>query len=70
MPAVPSHSCDWNRYNMQYALALSQQRGLKRPLEALGSEEDADTPHDDNSDSSDDDLHLIGGRGDRDGLLM
>lgn len=69
VPAVPSHSCDWNHYNMQYALALSQQRGLKRPLGPLGSEEDADTPHDDDdSDSSDDDLHLLRGHGD--GLLM
>ncbi|XP_062905832.1 PWP2 small subunit processome component [Mobula hypostoma] len=29
-----SKLCDWNRYNMRFALALSQQRGMKRPVEA------------------------------------
>ena len=35
-PVLP-HSCDWNRYNLQYALAVSKQRGLKRPSEPPGS---------------------------------
>ncbi|XP_038616528.1 periodic tryptophan protein 2 homolog [Tachyglossus aculeatus] len=26
-----SKLCDWNRYNIKYALAVSQQRGVKRP---------------------------------------
>ncbi|XP_012586613.1 PREDICTED: periodic tryptophan protein 2 homolog [Condylura cristata] len=46
-------SCDWNRYSLQYALALSRQRGVKRPPEprdgeaagAEDSEEDADSLH-------------------------
>ncbi|XP_042189769.1 periodic tryptophan protein 2 homolog [Callorhinchus milii] len=38
-----SKLCDWNRYNMQYTLALSQQRGLKRRVEPPGgSEQDSD----------------------------
>lgn len=40
------HSCDWNRYNIRYALALSQQRGLKRPSEPAGSEEDIEEDED------------------------
>ncbi|XP_004842548.1 periodic tryptophan protein 2 homolog isoform X1 [Heterocephalus glaber] len=40
--------CDWNRYNIQYALAVSRQRGVKRTLEAPGAEEE-------------DSLHLIRG---------
>lgn len=51
------HSCDWNRYNLQYALAVSKQRGLKRPSEPLGSEEEAGASEDDDDDS----LHLLGG---------
>lgn len=47
------NSCDWNRYNIQYALAVSKQRGLKRPSEPLGSDEEADA-------SDDDTLHLLG----------
>lgn len=39
---------------MQYALALSQQRGLKRSLAALGSEDGED---------EDEDLHLLAGAG-------
>lgn len=46
------NSCDWNRYNIQYALAVSKQRGLKRPSEPPGSNEGAET--------SDDTLHLLG----------
>ncbi|XP_072595331.1 periodic tryptophan protein 2 homolog [Vulpes vulpes] len=49
-----SKLCDWNRYNIQYVLAVSRQRGRKRPSEPLGSEEEADT-------SDDDTLHLLGG---------
>ncbi|XP_055975200.1 periodic tryptophan protein 2 homolog [Sorex fumeus] len=41
-----SKLCDWNRYNIRYALALSQQRGLKRPSEPLDSEEDAEEDED------------------------
>uniref|UniRef100_A0A452VNP3 PWP2 small subunit processome component n=1 Tax=Ursus maritimus TaxID=29073 RepID=A0A452VNP3_URSMA len=48
-----SRLCDWNRYNIQYALAVSKQRGLKRPSEPLGSDEEADA-------SDDDTLHLLG----------
>lgn len=51
------HSCDWNRYNLQYALAVSKQRGLKRPSEPLGSEEEAGA----SEDNDDDSLHLLGG---------
>ncbi|XP_069438086.1 periodic tryptophan protein 2 homolog isoform X3 [Ovis canadensis] len=51
-----SKLCDWNRYNLQYALAVSKQRGLKRPSEPPGSEEEADASEDD-----DDSLHLLGG---------
>lgn len=54
-PMCP-HSCDWNRYNLQYALAVSKQRGLKRPSEPPGSGEEADASEDD-----DDSLHLLGG---------
>ncbi|XP_004602545.1 periodic tryptophan protein 2 homolog [Sorex araneus] len=41
-----SKLCDWNRYNIRYVLALSQQRGLKRPSEPLDSEEDAEEDED------------------------
>lgn len=51
-----SKLCDWNRYNLQYALAVSKQRGLKRPSEPPGSGEEADASEDD-----DDSLHLLGG---------
>lgn len=65
---VHLHSCDWNRYNIQYALAVSKQRGLKRCSEPLGSEEEAD------GSDGDDSLHLLGGgRGEgdhRDRLLV
>ncbi|KAL0615505.1 Periodic tryptophan protein 2-like protein [Plecturocebus cupreus] len=53
-----SKLCSWNRYNMQYALAVSQQRGTKRPLEPLGSEEEEEAGA-----SEDDSLHLLGGGG-------
>ncbi|XP_058152309.1 LOW QUALITY PROTEIN: periodic tryptophan protein 2 homolog [Dasypus novemcinctus] len=49
-----SKLCDWNRYNIQYALAISKQRGMKRPLQPLGSEDDGGA-------SDDDSLHLLGG---------
>lgn len=56
-----SKLCDWNRYNMQYALAVSKQRGVKRPSEPPQSEEEE---QDDDNDS----LHLLGaGHGDGDG---
>lgn len=55
------HSCDWNRYNIQYALAVSKQRGMKRPSEPLGSEEEAEASDEEDS------LHLLsGGHGDED----
>ncbi|XP_030059627.1 periodic tryptophan protein 2 homolog [Microcaecilia unicolor] len=38
-----SKLCDWNRYNLKYALAISQQRGLKRSVESSMSDEDSDT---------------------------
>lgn len=60
-----SRLCDWNRYNIQYALAVSKQRGLKRPSEQPGSDDEADA-------SDDDTLHLLGtqhGDGDGDGHL-
>ena len=67
MGPVHLHSCDWNRYNIQYALAVSKQRGMKRPSDPLGSEEEADGSDDDDS------LHLLsGGHGegdDKDRLL-
>ncbi|KAM9088642.1 periodic tryptophan protein 2 homolog isoform 2-T3 [Megaptera novaeangliae] len=60
-----SKLCDWNRYNMQYALAVSKQRGLKRPSEPPGSEEEADASEDDDSS-----MHLLRrGPGDGDGPL-
>uniref|UniRef100_A0A2K5ZU66 PWP2 small subunit processome component n=1 Tax=Mandrillus leucophaeus TaxID=9568 RepID=A0A2K5ZU66_MANLE len=51
-----SKLCSWNRYNMQYALAVSKQRGTKRSLGPLGSEEEEEA-------SEDDSLHLLGGGG-------
>lgn len=45
-------SCDWNRYNIQYALAVSKQRGMKRTLEPVDTEEDTDA-------SDEDSLHLL-----------
>ncbi|XP_036099773.1 periodic tryptophan protein 2 homolog isoform X3 [Molossus molossus] len=53
-----SKLCDWNRYNIQYALAVSKQRGVKRPPEPPGAAEEADV--------SDDSMHLLGGHGDED----
>lgn len=55
MSYVPS--CDWNRYNIQYALAVSKQRGVKRTLEPVDTEEDTDA-------SDDDSLHLLRGAAD------
>ncbi|KAI5941449.1 periodic tryptophan protein 2 homolog [Manis javanica] len=60
-----SKLCDWNRYNIQYALAVSRQRGMKRHSEQLASKEEVDV-------SDDDSLHLFGGghgNQDQDGLL-
>ncbi|KAG6937343.1 PWP2 periodic tryptophan protein -like protein [Chelydra serpentina] len=42
-----SKLCEWNRYNIKYALAISQQRGMKRPAETSVSEEELE---DSNSD--------------------
>ncbi|XP_058379195.1 periodic tryptophan protein 2 homolog isoform X2 [Diceros bicornis minor] len=64
-----SKLCDWNRYTIQYALAVSKQRGMKRPSEPRGSEEEAGASDDDDDDS----LHLLGrghGDEDEDGLLV
>lgn len=49
-PSVPS--CDWNRFNIQYALAVSKQRGVKRVLEPVDTEEGTDA-------SDEDSLHLL-----------
>lgn len=71
MIPVTFNSCDWNRYSIQYALAVSKQRGMKRPSEPLGSEEEAGAS-DDDDDDDDDSLHLLGGGHggeDEDGLL-
>ncbi|XP_069491780.1 periodic tryptophan protein 2 homolog isoform X2 [Ambystoma mexicanum] len=35
-----SKLCDWNRFNIKYALALSQQRGMKRVADAPVSDDD------------------------------
>ncbi|XP_078089197.1 PWP2 small subunit processome component isoform X2 [Mustelus asterias] len=37
-----SKLCEWNRYNIQYALALSKQRGMKRPAEMAESDGESD----------------------------
>ncbi|XP_029433602.1 periodic tryptophan protein 2 homolog isoform X2 [Rhinatrema bivittatum] len=37
-----SKLCDWNRYNLKYALAVSQQRGLKRPVEPPTNDDNSD----------------------------
>lgn len=34
------YSCEWNRYNIKYALAISQQRGMKRSAETSVGEEE------------------------------
>uniref|UniRef100_H3AB34 PWP2 small subunit processome component n=1 Tax=Latimeria chalumnae TaxID=7897 RepID=H3AB34_LATCH len=34
--------CDWNRYNIKYAIALSQQRGMKRSAEPSASDEESE----------------------------
>ncbi|XP_044526133.1 periodic tryptophan protein 2 homolog [Gracilinanus agilis] len=38
-----SKLCDWNRYNIKYALGVSRQRGMKRPSEPLVTDEDSDS---------------------------
>lgn len=41
------YSCEWNIYNIKYALAISQQRGMKRPAEETpGDEEELDSDSD------------------------
>ncbi|GAB1295284.1 Periodic tryptophan protein 2 homolog [Apodemus speciosus] len=47
-----SKLCDWNRFNIQYALAVSKQRGVKRALEPVDAEEGTDA-------SDEDSLHLL-----------
>nr|AAI28481.1 Pwp2 protein [Mus musculus] len=47
-----SKLCDWNRFNIQYVLAVSKQRGMKRTLEPVDTEEDSDA-------SDEDSLHLL-----------
>lgn len=41
------YSCEWNIYNIKYALAISQQRGMKRLAEETpGDEEELDSDSD------------------------
>lgn len=41
------YSCEWNIYNIKYALAISQQRGMKRLAEETSvDEEDVDSDSD------------------------
>lgn len=41
------YSCEWNIYNIKYALAISQQRGMKRTAEETpGDEEELDSDSD------------------------
>jgi periodic tryptophan protein 2 len=62
-----ANSCDWNRYNIRYALAVSKQRGMKRTLEPLGTEEEEE----EEAEASDEDsLHLLGGAGDEEGGML
>nr|XP_008174682.1 periodic tryptophan protein 2 homolog isoform X1 [Chrysemys picta bellii] len=42
-----SKLCEWNRYNIKYALAISQQRGMKRPAETSVSEEELEESNSD-----------------------
>ncbi|XP_043928437.1 periodic tryptophan protein 2 homolog [Protopterus annectens] len=37
-----SKLCDWNRYNIKYAVALSQQKGIKRSAEFSASEDESE----------------------------
>lgn len=40
---ISLHRCDFNKYNIRYAVALSKQRGIKRAAEEdEGVEEDDD----------------------------
>ncbi|XP_059822025.1 PWP2 small subunit processome component [Hypanus sabinus] len=51
-----SKLCDWNRYNMKFALALSQQRGMKRPVEVEETDSESkecESPGDDLMEGSD-----------------
>lgn len=40
------YSCEWNIYNIKYALAISQQRGVKRVAETSVDEEDLESDSD------------------------
>lgn len=37
------YSCEWNIYNIKYALAISQQRGMKRVAETSVDEDDLES---------------------------
>ncbi|XP_023594878.1 periodic tryptophan protein 2 homolog [Trichechus manatus latirostris] len=60
-----SKLCDWNCYNMRYALAVSKQRGVKRPAEPPGSEEEAAASTDD-----EDSLRLLAGTEEEEGEML
>ncbi|KAM9695578.1 periodic tryptophan protein 2 homolog isoform 3-T3 [Trichechus inunguis] len=60
-----SKLCDWNCYNMRYALAVSKQRGVKRPAEPPGSEEEAAASTDD-----EDSLRLLAGTEGEEGEML
>ncbi|XP_051685245.2 periodic tryptophan protein 2 homolog [Oryctolagus cuniculus] len=50
-----SKLCDWNRYNIQYTLAVSKQRGLKHSLEEAASEGEGE-----GQGEEEEELHLLG----------
>ncbi|KAJ8246716.1 hypothetical protein GJAV_G00254600 [Gymnothorax javanicus] len=59
-----SKLCDWNIYSIQYADALSKQRGLKRPAaQSLSDEEEDDDDDDDEEEEEDmaatEEAHMI-----------
>lgn len=37
---ISLHRCDFNKYNIRYAVALSKQRGIKRAVEEDDDEEE------------------------------
>lgn len=41
------HRCDFNKFNIRYAVALSKQRGMKRAAEDDGGEEDEEEEEED-----------------------
>nr|XP_051685245.1 periodic tryptophan protein 2 homolog [Oryctolagus cuniculus] len=51
-----SKLCDWNRYNIQYTLAVSKQRGLKHSLEEAASEGEGEGQ----GEEEEEELHLLG----------